>query len=299
MRQQSDFLHFAASISDAGAGPGTIIDYSTCARELIDNGYSIIKLPVLLQAQFWETLDLYGEVGTAEKSAFSFPAETDGFLPFGMEYAKSTNQIDLCERYCYWHRNRHHHEAHVFSRAAFYRTIGAYEAGISRVARGILDTICGQFEVPSDIEIRDSSYLQFCAYQKQYRTSDREYLQDRHEDGHLITFIKGNRDGLVIFPQGRRRVVQLADDEIIVITGSLLTLLSDGRIPYMDHAVLNPSVPVARSSLVYFVVPDLQRQYTSFIKREPLDLESFANESHEAFGNRPFTDSANDAPLIA
>jgi isopenicillin N synthase-like dioxygenase len=175
----------------------------------------------------------------------------------------------------------------------FYRAVACFESGISELAQGVLDSICGLFDAPDVIDIRDSSYLQFCAYHKQFRKPDREYLQDPHEDGHLITFIKGNRDGLVIFPRGERRAFRLGDDEVIAITGSLLTLLSDDRIPYMDHAVANPRVPIARSSLVYFVVPDLKKRYTSFIEHKQLDLEAAANESHAAFGNSPFTNAAD------
>lgn len=56
----------------------------------------------------------------------------------------------------------------------------------------------------------------------------------------------------------------------------------------MDHAVVNPHVPVARSSLGYFVVPDLTRQY-AIMDGKQLDLEAVANENHQAFGNNPFT----------
>jgi len=299
MHEQSDYFHKTNIITPIPHRQSDFIDYLACARDLVDHGHSIIKLPVTLQEYFWETLDLYDQVEPVAKSEFSFPSDTDGFLPFGMEYAKSTNQIDLCERYCYWHKNRALHEGRAFSRSEFYRAIAGFESGISEIAQRVMDTICGLFDTSDTVDIRGSSYLQFCAYDKQLRAPDREYLQDRHEDGHLITFIKGNRDGLVIFPHGERRAVRLGDDEIIIITGSLLTLLSDKRIPYMDHAVLNPRVPVARSSLVYFVVPDLKAQYTSFIERKSLDLEATANESHEAFGNSPFTGTENGERITA
>ncbi|HEV2612733.1 MAG TPA: 2OG-Fe(II) oxygenase family protein [Noviherbaspirillum sp.] len=120
--------------------------------------------------------------------------------------------------------------------------------------------------------------------------SDREYLQDKHEDGHLITFVKASRDGLVIFPRGVRQEVRLADDEMIVFTGSLLTTLSDGKIPYMEHAVLNPAVPVSRSSLVYFAIPDLHAPYPSFVEGQALDLHRIANDFHQSFGNKPFSE---------
>lgn len=268
------------------------IDYDECSQELIDRGYSILALPVHLQKDFWKAVELYPTIDPASKQAFSYPDKTDGFMPFGMEYANSTNNVDLCERFCYRDRYRAEHRDHAFADHQFYRHVVDYESGISAIAERVLASVLGQFEVPEPIETRGSSYLQFCAYNKEYRKDDREYLQDRHEDGHLITFVKATRDGLVIFPHGQRQRVTLADDEIIVFTGSLLTEMSDGRIPYMDHAVLNPAVQVERSSLVYFVIPELKRKYTSFIERRSLDLERIANANHESFGNIAFTEAA-------
>ena len=265
------------------------IDYNKCSQELIDQGYSILTTPVHLQKDFWGAIELYSTIPNFSKNEFSYPDKTDGFMPFGMEYANSTNNVDLCERFCYRDKYRSDHRHHPFSDHQFYRHVVDFESGISAIAERVLEHIMQQFSVAEPIETRSSSYLQFCSYNKEYRKNDREYLQDRHEDGHLITFVKASRDGLVIFPNGERQRVKLADDEIIVFTGSLLTELSDGKIPYMDHAVLNPVVHVERASIVYFVIPELKRKYTSFIERRNLDLEKIANENHESFGNVPFT----------
>ncbi|NVD97982.1 2OG-Fe(II) oxygenase family protein [Massilia sp. BJB1822] len=268
------------------------IDYDKCSQELIDHGYSILTIPVHLQKDFWKTVELYPTISGTSKHEFAYPDRTDGFMPFGMEYANSTNNVDLCERFCYRDKYRSDHRQHPFADHQFYRHIVDFESGISAIAERVLENIMLKFSIAEPLETRSSSYLQFCAYNKEYRKEDREYLQDRHEDGHLITFVKATRDGLVIFPNGEQQRVTLADDEIIVFTGSLLTEMSDGKIPYMDHAVLNPAVQVERSSLVYFVIPELKRKYTSFIERRDLDLEKIANENHESFGNIPFTVTA-------
>ncbi|CKR81197.1 Uncharacterised protein [Mycobacterium tuberculosis] len=126
-----------------------------------------------------------------------------------------------------------------------------------------------------------------CLYESSYHEDGRTYLQDRHEDGHLITLIKPTRDGLVIFLNDREVSVHLADDEVIVITGSLLTMLSDGRIPTMYHAVRKPKMELARSSLVYFAIPDLRHSYTTLLGKDRINIAEFADESHRAFGNTP------------
>lgn len=113
-------------------------------------------------------------------------------------------------------------------------------------------------------------------------------LQDSHEDGHLITLIKPDREGLVIFPDGPNHPevpVQLRDNELIAISGSLLTALSDGRIPPMYHAVRNPRMRMKRKSIVYFAIPDLSPGYTTLLAGKKINIARMADESHQEFGN--------------
>jgi isopenicillin N synthase-like dioxygenase len=156
-----------------------------------------------------------------------------------------------------------------------------------------MEAISSAFNTVDSIAIRDSSYMQFCSYAPRFRRIDREYLQDRHEDGNLITLVKASSEGLILFPDGLPQKVSTVDDEIVVFTGSLLSILSDGRIPTMDHAVVNPTANTGRSSLVYFALPDLQRTYTSFVCGNGINLETTANELHRGFGNQPFRDTAS------
>ncbi|RLS55825.1 MAG: 2OG-Fe(II) oxygenase [Planctomycetota bacterium] len=207
-----------------------------------------------------------------------------------MERSCTTNRVDLCERYCYRHKYRMDHLQHSFSDSRLYQETTCYESGISAIAERLLEAICVAFHAECRIPIRDNSYLQFCAYADQYRREDREYLQDRHEDGNLLTLVKASHEGLVIFPRGVPHKVDILEDEAIVFTGSLLTVLSGGRIPFMDHAVRNPPKSVSRSSLVYFVLPDLKVPYARLTDRSPVHLEALANQLHQGFGNRPFTD---------
>ncbi len=268
-------------------------DYETYAQSLIAEGHCTIRLPQSLVKSFWEIISCHSELSPDTKESFSFPERTDGFLPFGMERSRTTNRVDLCERYCYRHKYRMDHLQYAFSGSPLYEETTCYESGVSAIAERLLDAICIAFNAEYRIPIRDNSYLQFCAYSNQYRREDREYLQDRHEDGNLITLVKASCEGLVIYPDGVPRKVGTPEDEIIVFTGSLLTVLSDGRIPFMDHAVLNPSEGVSRSSLVYFVLPDLKSPYPRLTDKSPVHLEALANLLHQGFGNKPFSNKSS------
>lgn len=255
------------------------------AVALITQGHTILKLPVAAQSLFWDICDMYPEIPDETRQMFSFPEGTDGFMLQGMEYAKYTGDVDLCDRYCYWHKNRNLHANHVFSESPLYQSISLYEQYPHAIANDILREIWHFFQAEEEISVRDSSYFQYWAYGNHQQIVDRHYLQGKHEDGHLITLIKPTRDGLVIFPRGEETPVHLHDDEVIVITGSLLTALSDGQISPMYHAVQNSYMKIARASLVYFVIPNLERPYRSLLSKKQVDLLQITNESHMAFGN--------------
>ena len=263
-------------------------EYSECARNLITNGYSVLKISDCLRKQFGLMVSAFTGIDPRIKAVFSFPDRTDGFLPFGMERSSTTSRVDLCERFCFRQKYRLDHAIHPFSLSATYAAALACEALLSSIAEHLMDAISNEFDAINSFDIRDSSYLQFCSYSPQYRRMDREFLQDRHEDGNLITLVKATSDGLILYPKGSPMELSMAEDEIIAFTGSLLSILSDGRIPTMDHAVRNPSPNTARSSLVYFVLPDLRRAYRSFVHGKDIDLEPIANELHRGFGNHPF-----------
>tara|TARA_B110001454_G_C12709456_1_gene430089 strand:- start:828 stop:1691 length:864 start_codon:yes stop_codon:yes gene_type:complete len=254
---------------------------------LITHGYAIVKMTTSAQKAVWSALDEISRVPEDVQADFCFPDRTDGFLPKGGEHAKYTDNVDLCDRFCYWHHHRALHAGHPFIHTPAYQNIVNSEAELSCLAQSIVTGLWDFFRNEEQVTIRDSSYVQLCMYERKYQEDDRTYLQDRHEDGHLITLIKPTRDGLVIFLNDREVPVHLADDEVIVITGSLLTLLSDGQIPTMYHAVRNPKMELARKSLVYFAIPDLQRSYTTLLGKNPINVAAFADESHRAFGNTP------------
>ncbi|MDM0034750.1 2OG-Fe(II) oxygenase family protein [Variovorax sp. J22P271] len=254
---------------------------------LITHGYAVMKMPMTAQIAVWSTLDGISRVPKEQSRDFCFPDRTDGFLLKGGEHAKYTENVDLCDRFCYWHKHRGLHSGHPFVDTPVYKDIQKSESELWSLSQRIVSGLWDFFRNEDQMIIRDSSYVQLCMYENGHQVDDRGYLQDRHEDGHLITLIKPTRDGLVIFLSDEEVPVHLADDEIIVITGSLLTLLSDGKIPTMYHAVRNPKMELSRKSLVYFAIPDLGQPYTTLLEKKTINIASIADESHRAFGNAP------------
>jgi hypothetical protein len=266
----------------------TELDADRHADSLIAGGFCRLSAPIAAVKSFETMVVEYATISPDIKHSFSFPHDTDGFLPFGMERSRTTQSVDLCERFCYRHALQERRRAARFTQCEFYAAVIAAEQVLWELADDLLRGIArklGRWESP---EIRCSSYLQFCAYQSQYWQADRDFLQDRHEDGNLLTLVMATRDGLVLYPDGTTCEIPAIPGEIVVFTGSLLTVLTNGQIAAMDHAVLNAPLPQTRSSLVFFALPNMAKLHPRLVDGEPVDLEPLANELHQSFGNHAF-----------
>lgn len=268
------------------------INIRLIASRLIRDGYAYLKMPEALDSAFNLITETYEYVDNNQKHVFSFPEKTDGFLPLGSEYASSPERPDLCERFCYWSTRREMHCGFDLSHTDFYRGVSGYEAALNPIAQDLLDAICQNLGGSSQPPVRESSYLQLCVYKHGYRCADREFLQDPHEDGHLLTFIKPTSPGLMLFtPEGLIPAAPAAY-EMVVLAGSLLEVLTDGEVKAMHHAVKQTFDPVVRKSLIYFVNPNFETNITtSLVRNQQVDLASLADSNHVGFGNNRLTPS--------
>lgn len=256
------------------------------ASRLIRDGYAYVKMQETLNSAFNLITETYEDVDITQKHAFSFPEQTDGFLPFGSEHASSPDRPDLCERFCYWSTRREKHYGFDISHTDFYRGVSTYETALNPIAQDLLDAICQNLGGPSQPPVRESSYLQLCVYKLGYRRAEREYLQDPHEDGHLLTFIKPTSPGLMLFTHEGLIPAAPARDEMVVLAGSLLEVLTDGEVKAMHHSVKQTFDQVIRKSLIYFVNPNFAAEKTtSLVHNQQVNLPSLADLHHVGFGN--------------
>lgn len=260
--------------------------YRDHAKNIINNQFSIIKLPTTLEDNFLFIGNNYTDIALETKKEFTFINKTDGFMPLGITYARDKDKIDLCETFNYWHYYRAAHSLLSFSNSLFYQKISECEKIYHEVASKLLSDIANVYSYDYDLNIRKDSYLQFNIYPQPLKQIKRLYLQERHEDGHLLTIIKPNAPGLVIYLDDTEFLVNLEDDEAIVIAGSLLTELSDGIIPPLYHAVLDLNLPAIRTSLIYNV-NILDVAIPSFNNKE-IRMRDVANQHHMAFGQYPY-----------
>ncbi|HEX2581710.1 MAG TPA: hypothetical protein VHL08_07015 [Dongiaceae bacterium] len=252
---------------------------------LLKNSYATLDIPPSLQQKFDALSAAFDTVSPTAKQEFSFFDDTDGFLPFGSEYSRVPENLDLCERFCYWRIFAERHRQYPLSHSPFYEAVAAYDREIFPIAQAIMDGLCDTFAAPRQPSIRDSSYLQFCAYRPEYQAPGRRYLQDPHEDGHLLSFIKPDREGLVLFVGGQEYVPDIGQGQVMILAGSLLEALSEGAIQPMQHAVRSADQPQGRKSLMYFVNPAWDAESITLRTHQRINLNKLANERHMSFGN--------------
>lgn len=256
------------------------------ASRLIRDSYAYFKMPYALHLHFDRIAAAYDQLDRRQKHAFSFPDQTDGFLPFGLAYSNTPDRPDLCDRFCYRAARRDAHHGLALTKSAFYRELAAYEACIHAIAQDLLDAVCENLGGTAQPPVRHGSYLQFCAYEPHQCSQDRAYLQDPHEDGHLLSFIRPTAPGLVLLPDASPISARPRPDEMIVLAGSLLEALTDGEVPAMQYGVERPRTRVRRKSLMYCVNPDLSAGHANtIVHRRPLDLRALAERRHVAYGN--------------
>jgi hypothetical protein len=257
------------------------------AENIIRSGYSIIDLNNSMSSDFSTIQRAFMGINDEDKKSFSFPLRTDGFMPMGLSFARDREKIDLNETFWYWPRFCDEHKKHRFHKHELYSTMSNYEKEVSNIAQRIMNDICKIYGYPERPSIRDHSYLQFNCYREDLRLPHRRYLQDKHEDGHIITVIKPNAPGLVLFIGNMEYLVELSPNQAIVVAGSLLTELSEGDIEPMYHAVLNLTLPAARASLVYNV-NILSEKIDGLKTGRKIEIRKIANKHHTEFGHYPY-----------
>jgi isopenicillin N synthase-like dioxygenase len=133
--------------------------------------------------------------------------------------------------------------------------------------------------------VKKASYLQINYYEPAQHS--RDMLQDGHEDGHLLTLVTATAPGLEIETADGYRPAELAEDEMLIMPGSLLTLMTGGQIPPLYHRVRNSFRKEPRYSMMYFVNPESDQVLEPWVSNETnagIDIIEEANKLPLKFG---------------
>ncbi|MDB4946643.1 MAG: Oxidoreductase [Labilithrix sp.] len=192
-----------------------------------------------------------------------------GFVAFGAEHAKNRKVGDLKE---FFHLGRELPELGPGGRNAFPASVPAFEpttrtlfADLERTARTLLEALAEHFGAErstftSMIE-GGNSILRLIHYPALAEAFVPGAVRAaEHEDINLLTLLcESTSAGLEILTrEGRWLAVEAPPGHIVVDSGDMMQLLTNGRLPSTTHRVVNPDAgadDVARYSMPFFVHP--------------------------------------------
>ena len=236
----------------------------------------------------FESADAFFARPAKEKHRYANPAWVEGYRELGPEYAQVPERPDLTESFSAWHRNRTLPEIEAWSE-------GCPLHGAIRQASSMLSELVGDlFAAMADywgpggtpeLRFRNATWAQVNHYEPARHS--RDLLQDPHEDGHLVTVVLTNAPGLEIQVDGEFVPANIGENELLVMPGSLLSLMTGYRVKPGYHQVRNTRRTDPRSSLLYFVNPEIDQTLAPWIANESnrgVDIIERANAGPAQFG---------------
>lgn len=219
------------------------------------------------------------DLGT--KATFASSDGNHGYRAMGKEFAMTAERPDINDSFSIW-SDRIDLVPGNEKLGEFAEAILEWQKTVSQITYELLDAIAKKFDQPTTVQFAAASSVQINNYQT--APSDREFLQDKHEDGHIVTLVHGTKPGLELFIDGKNPTkVEIAADELVVMPGSILTALTGDAIKPLYHQVRNLKQS-DRQSIMYFVNPELKQPIIPWVAGANEDLRDFVRNRPSEFG---------------
>ncbi len=207
-----------------------------------------------------------------------------GWRRVGVEYSQSPDRPDLNETFCF--RLADAGAAHDDS--AIVAACRRAQTHLDRVAASMLADI--QVAVGAGIDsplvrTANESWLQL--NYSWPSEAGREFIQDAHEDGHLLTLLFADQPGLEVLPLDEWVDGSASPDRLIAFGGECGALLTDDYIRPILHRVRAHPTIATRLSVAYFVNPDLDQTLEPWrrgARNHDVDLLRWGQENPVRFG---------------
>jgi isopenicillin N synthase-like dioxygenase len=259
-------------------------------EELLARGHAKLQISRETRRQIDHTFQIareYFATPFPEKSSFALPQFVEGYREIGLEYSQVKERPDLTESFSLWNRNRAHTDAAGWLKSCpihreLRHTIDDLSSYVAELFQGMADKWSPGTAGP---RFQRASYIQVNYYEPAQHS--RDMLQDGHEDGHLITLVTANSPGLEIQIDGTYVPIDIGPDEMLIMPGSLLTLMTGGAIPPLFHQVKNSRRKDPRYSMMFFVNPEGNQVLEPWIRNETnrdADVIAAANALPLKFG---------------
>lgn len=238
-------------------------------RQLAEQGFARLPLGRRLEgrvARLYARADGFFAEPLAEKRRFAAPGFVEGYREIGQEYSQRPERPDLTESFSMWYRNRRREEIRRWDTACpLHAEMKQCADRLSRMTTALFEAMAATWSPDAPrLRFQRASYIQINHYRPSHH--DRDLLQDEHEDGHLITLLHANAPGLEIRVGDRYVAPLLARNELLLMPGSLLTLMTGGLVPPLYHRVRNNRRATPRDSLMFFVNPEIDQTLAPWIR---------------------------------
>ena len=269
---------------------------SEIASALIRDGTCMVEMGPQFAAvctRAYRQADLFFKEDLASKERFSSPSFLYGFRAFGRQYSVTPDRPDLNESFTYWGDDPRWIPQHTLI-GDFLNSLHEYWFFAESLATLVVRNIERHYTYPHRLNIRPSSYIETNWYN---REAERDLLQDRHEDGHLLTLVNANAPGLEVERGSEMVPVSFEKSTILVMTGGLLAQLTGSQVASTYHQVRNHRLP-QRASILYLVNPPIGSALEPLVSdatTRGIDFARVTREIGTDFG-LPIADDAENLP---
>ena len=265
------------SVGSDGAVP---ID-DVCS-ELIASRPVLLKLKGSAEAALFAARAEVRQFFTKEikyKQKFADPSFNYGFREFGRQFSIEPSRPDLNESFVY----RGNSSSGIPNNDLLNGLLPAlsdYWRFCERICSDTFATIANSYGSGQDIDFGKDSYIETNWY---HSSSDRDLLQDRHEDGHIFTLASANNRGLEVEVEGEMVPVDFQELDIVLMPGSLLTEITSGDIRPVYHQVRNHGVR-ERSAILFLGNPAFDEPVYPFGNSFGPNIGELARKKGAMFG---------------
>ena len=263
---------------------------SKAARDILDQGYAVVQLSDLDAGNLRTAISTavqFFERPLEDKLAHGSADHNYGYRPFGIEYSRVPERPDMNECFTLWSSR-----LDLIPNAGDIDDLtGAFldwRDSLAPLVQSVLDEVAQHFGADKAPTFEKAAYLQinYCLP----TPAERDLLQDRHEDGHMVTVLHATAPGLEVYTDDDTVQPMLpGPDEIVIMPGSVLTALSGGRIPPLYHQVRNHGL-ADRQSIMYFVNPEIDEPLYGWIDNadgQRTDIREHVRNAPSMFGLPP------------
>jgi isopenicillin N synthase-like dioxygenase len=266
---------------------------SQAARDIVDRGYAVVKLTDLDAGNLKTAISTavqFFERPLEDKMAHGSTDHNYGYRPFGIEYSRVPERPDMNECFTLW-SSRLDLIPNATDIDDLTGSFLDWRDSLAPLVKAVLNEVAQNFGTDEAPEFEKASYLQinYCLP----APAERDLLQDKHEDGHMVTVLHATAPGLEIYAEGEGSDTvkpMLPDaDEIVIMPGSVLTALSGGKIQPLYHQVRNHGLD-DRQSIMYFVNPEIDEPLFGWIdsaEGERADIREHVQNAPSMFGLPP------------